>query len=41
MKKVRIEKFIILSTISPSAGLPATYLREKGAVYQPKDPPPL
>ncbi|OLY77569.1 hypothetical protein AYI68_g8396 [Smittium mucronatum] len=41
MKKIksRIEKTIILTTISSSAGLPAAYLRDKGAIYQPKDPP--
>ncbi|OLY84599.1 hypothetical protein AYI68_g1232 [Smittium mucronatum] len=40
-RKRRIDKTIILTTISSSAGLPAAYLREKGAIYQPKDPPPL
>ncbi|OLY84087.1 hypothetical protein AYI68_g1754, partial [Smittium mucronatum] len=34
-RKSRIEKTIILTKISPSAGLPATYLRGKGAIYQP------
>ncbi|OLY81359.1 hypothetical protein AYI68_g4538, partial [Smittium mucronatum] len=38
-RKSRIEKTIILTTISSSAGLPAKYLREKGSIYQPKDPP--
>ncbi|OLY85305.1 hypothetical protein AYI68_g512 [Smittium mucronatum] len=43
MKKIirRIEKTFFLNTISSSAGLPAAYLWEKGAIYQPKDPPPL
>ncbi|OLY81823.1 hypothetical protein AYI68_g4061 [Smittium mucronatum] len=34
-RKRRIEKTIILTTISSSAGLPAVYLREKGSIYQP------
>ncbi|OLY85201.1 hypothetical protein AYI68_g614 [Smittium mucronatum] len=40
-RKRRIEKTIILSKISSSAGLPAAYLRGKDENYQPKDPPPL
>ncbi|OLY78460.1 hypothetical protein AYI68_g7491, partial [Smittium mucronatum] len=39
-RKRRTQKIIILTTISSSAGLPAAYLREKGAIYKPKDPPP-
>ncbi|OLY84966.1 hypothetical protein AYI68_g860 [Smittium mucronatum] len=36
MKKEKvIEKTVILTIISSSAGLPAAYLREKGANYQP------
>ncbi|OLY79328.1 hypothetical protein AYI68_g6603 [Smittium mucronatum] len=37
MKKRKncLEKTIILTTISSSAGLPAAYLREKGSIYQP------
>ncbi|OLY77843.1 hypothetical protein AYI68_g8120 [Smittium mucronatum] len=38
--KIFIERTIILITISTSAGLRAAYLREKGAIYQQKDPPP-
>ncbi|OLY85559.1 hypothetical protein AYI68_g245 [Smittium mucronatum] len=38
-RKRRIEKIIILATISSSAGLPVVYLREKSSIYQPKDPP--
>ncbi|OLY78751.1 hypothetical protein AYI68_g7191 [Smittium mucronatum] len=38
-RKRRIEKTIILTKISSSAGLPPAYLREKGAIYQPKTPP--
>ncbi|OLY84221.1 hypothetical protein AYI68_g1619 [Smittium mucronatum] len=37
--KRRVEKTIIPNKISSSAGLPAAYLREKGAIYQSKDPP--
>ncbi|OLY78035.1 hypothetical protein AYI68_g7925 [Smittium mucronatum] len=40
IKKRRIENTIILTTISSSTGLPAAYLPEKGAIYQPKDPHP-
>ncbi|OLY77793.1 hypothetical protein AYI68_g8172 [Smittium mucronatum] len=39
-RKNRIEKTTILTKISSSAGLTAAYLWEKGAIYQPKDPPP-
>ncbi|OLY80621.1 hypothetical protein AYI68_g5278 [Smittium mucronatum] len=38
-RKIRIEKTIILTTKSSSEGLPAEYLREKSAIYRPKDPP--
>ncbi|OLY85126.1 hypothetical protein AYI68_g689 [Smittium mucronatum] len=38
-KRKHIEKTIIPTTISSSAGLPAAYLRDKGAIYQPKYPP--
>ncbi|OLY78282.1 hypothetical protein AYI68_g7671, partial [Smittium mucronatum] len=38
-RKIRIEKTIILTTLRSSAGLPAAYLREKGSIYQQKDPP--
>ncbi|OLY78687.1 hypothetical protein AYI68_g7257, partial [Smittium mucronatum] len=34
-RKSRLEKTIILTTICSSTGLPAAYLREKGAIYQP------
>ncbi|OLY81618.1 hypothetical protein AYI68_g4271 [Smittium mucronatum] len=39
-RKRRIEKTIALTTISSSTGLQAAYLREKGAIYQRKTPPP-
>ncbi|OLY80623.1 hypothetical protein AYI68_g5280 [Smittium mucronatum] len=38
-RKIRIEKTIIPTTISSSAGLPAAYLPGKGSIYQSKDPP--
>ncbi|OLY81438.1 hypothetical protein AYI68_g4456 [Smittium mucronatum] len=38
-RKRSIEKTIIPTTISSSAGLVAAYLRESGEIYQPKDPP--
>ncbi|OLY83938.1 hypothetical protein AYI68_g1909 [Smittium mucronatum] len=40
-RKRRIEKTIILNIISLSVELPASYLQEKGGIYQRKDPPPL
>ncbi|OLY83876.1 hypothetical protein AYI68_g1969, partial [Smittium mucronatum] len=38
-RKRLIEKTNILTKISSSAVLPAAYLREKGSIHQPKDPP--
>ncbi|OLY81041.1 hypothetical protein AYI68_g4858 [Smittium mucronatum] len=38
-RKRLIEKTIILTKISFSVGLTAAYLREKGLIYQTKDPP--